>query len=644
MSQSVSNKLIYTNEKCQGCNRCISVCPVLTANYFVSSDNENCRRIEVHSENCINCGACFDACEHQARSFYDDTEQFFQDLQRGEKISVILAPAFEANYPDQYGQVLGGLKSMGVNHIISVSFGADITTWAYINYISHNNFKGGISQPCPAVVNYIEHYAPALIPKLVPVHSPMMCTAIYIRKYMNISDKLAFISPCIAKKAEITDPNTHGYVSYNLTFEHLMDYVRKHNISGRNARDEVEYGLGSIYPMPGGLKENVYWFCGEDVFIRQVEGEKRAYDFLKDYLKRVQRNDKLPFMVDILNCDRGCLYGTGIEHTKADTEDNFYHIEEIKNRSKKKRMFHPFSTVMSPKQRLWWLNHKFARLNIKDFMREYTDKSSTVSLQEPDSFALNTIFNQMGKTTSDERTINCGACGYSNCTEMASAIFNKCNTASNCVHYIKNEVQKFSLQLEEQNQKILKKNEEIAHFISEDFESLNSSIDEMLNGNTLNAEETSAISAAMIKISEFSNILETSFMEIQGLLDNLEKNNRNVSKITNQTKILSLNAAVEATRSGEAGKGFSVVADEVKALAEESRVMADESDQNRAEIVEAIQNLMQRTKELTHSITDINNRLTNLAACTQEVLAEADVVKNISGTVKNRLEDLNHRA
>ena len=72
--------LVYTNEKCQGCNRCISVCPVLTANYSVPSNSG--QRIEVHSENCINCGACFDACEHQARSFQEDTERFFEDLKK----------------------------------------------------------------------------------------------------------------------------------------------------------------------------------------------------------------------------------------------------------------------------------------------------------------------------------------------------------------------------------------------------------------------------------------------------------------------------------------------------------------------------------------------------------------------------------
>lgn len=45
--------------------------------------------------------------------------------------------------------------------------------------------------------------APELLPKLFPVQSPMMCAAIYAQKEMGVSDKLAFISPCIAKKAEL---------------------------------------------------------------------------------------------------------------------------------------------------------------------------------------------------------------------------------------------------------------------------------------------------------------------------------------------------------------------------------------------------------------------------------------------------------
>lgn len=159
-------ELIYANDNCTGCNKCVRDCPVLIANVATDAG-----KVTVDSEKCIACGACFDACEHNAREYQDDTKSFFTALEAGKKISVILAPAFLANYPHEYKKVLGYLKEKGVNHIYSVSFGADITTWGYLKYITEHQFLGGISQPCPAVVNYVEKYIPELLPKMMPIHS-----------------------------------------------------------------------------------------------------------------------------------------------------------------------------------------------------------------------------------------------------------------------------------------------------------------------------------------------------------------------------------------------------------------------------------------------------------------------------------------
>ncbi len=634
--------LVHTNNKCQGCNRCISACPVLTANYQVELEGKH--RIEVRGENCVQCGACLEACEHQARSFFDDTESFFADIKRGVQISVLLAPAFQANYPSEYASVLGGLKKLGVNHIISVSFGADITTWGYINYITANKFKGGISQPCPAVVNYIEHYVPELIGHLVPVHSPMMCAAIYAKKYMGIKDRLAFISPCIAKKSEISDPNTHGYVSYNLAFDHFMNYVRKNNIMGPDASDEIEYGLGSIYPMPGGLKENVYWFCGEEVFIRQVEGKKHAYDFLEDYRERVKHGKPLPFMVDILNCDKGCLYGTGIEPSKLKSEDTFYNIQNIKEQSKKTKNGNPFSRKLSPEKRLKLLNKKFAGLKLEDFMRKYTDKSRTVSIRRPNEAELDKIFRSMNKLTKEERMINCGACGYASCHKMAEAIFNNCNEPKSCVHFIRSEIQTFSEQLEKSNRDMIERNQELSEFIGKDFDSLSRSISGVLKSNGSNAEESDAINSSMDRITEFCNKLDVSLSEIGKLLSSLEAGNTGITKIADETNILSLNASVEAARSGEAGKGFAVVAREIKELAGSSRELAEESSQNQEKISAAIEKLMDEASALMNAVSDISSRLSKLASNSHELATEASAMKDVSDGVRHKLESLSNLA
>ena len=550
------DSLVFTNDNCVGCNKCISVCPVLTANHAVIENGEN--RIVVDGKQCVACGACFDACAHEARSFNDDTERFFEDLKKGEKISLLLAPAFLANYPREYGSVLGGLKKLGVNRIISISFGADITTWGYIKYITEHNFTGGISQPCPAIVGYIEKYIPELIPSLVPVHSPMMCGAIYVKKYMKVPDKLAFISPCIAKKNEIDDPNCGGYVSYNVTFDHLMEYVRKNGISGPEVKDEIEYGLGSIYPMPGGLKENVYWFCGEEIFIRQIEGEKHAYEFLEDYKTRVLGKKELPFMVDALNCAKGCIYGTGVEESKTKTDDTLYELQRIKEASKRNGRTNAWSRNLTPKQRLARFNKQFKDLDINDFIRHYTDKSAGMAIQQPSAAMLNDIFNEMDKTTEEKRKINCSACGYTTCNDMATAIYNDCNYKQNCIQYVKGEVEKegelakqMAEEMETKNTEIQEKNDMISRLIAEvneDFANLDTSITEMAEGNNNNGLESTGISQSMADVVTFCDELKEALNGIQALLVKLEENNSEITNVAEETNLLALNVSIEAAR------------------------------------------------------------------------------------------------
>ena len=435
--RNIEKGLVYTNDKCIGCNKCIRACSCIGACVSTEPDEHGNSRIMVDGSLCVACGACFDICEHNARDFIDDTERFFEDLKAGENISLLVAPSFPANYPDTYARVFGKLKELGVNRIISVSFGADITTWGYINYIQKHNFIGGISQPCPAVVGYIERYMPDLLPKLFPVQSPLMCAAIYARQELGITDKLAFISPCIAKKLEIDDPNNHGYVQYNVTFKHLMDYAETHDLYGDPCEDEIEYGLGSIYPMPGGLKENVLWLLGQDAFIRQVEGEKRLFHYLERN-RALLRDGKTPFLfVDALNCENGCICGTGTDMSLSSTDYSLYHLHDIKEAVKNDSADSPWSKFVTPEERLACLNRQFENLRLEDYLRSYTDRSAQCILRIPDPEELEIIFLEMNKTDEASRHINCSCCGYDSCLEMATAIHNGFNHKENCIHYLK---------------------------------------------------------------------------------------------------------------------------------------------------------------------------------------------------------------
>lgn len=534
--------------------------------------------------------------------------------------------------------------------MINVSFGADITTWGYLNYINQYDFKGGISQPCPAVVGYIERYIPSLIPKLFPVQSPVMCAAIYAKKEMGVTDKLAFISPCIAKKQEIDDPNNGGYISYNVTFDHLMKYIKEHKISGQNCTDEIEYGLGSIYPTPGGLKENVYWFLGESVFIRQIEGEKHMYEYLEKNKNKIAE-DKTPYLfIDALNCGQGCLYGTGIEPEKEENDDALYALLKIREECKKDKGMNAWAKKLSPKQRLKKLNKQFEHLKLEDYLRKYTDRSAQCTHQMPDERQLEEVFASMNKTTKESRGINCAACGYNTCKEMAVAIFNGFNNKENCVHYIKHEVEvekekakelateiesKKEL-LEEQHQRIL----DTIGVINEEFATLYQSVDDMAAGNENNANESTGISGDMQDVFTFCEKLGTAMDEIAELLKELTRNNEEVVSIASQTNLLALNASIEAARAGEAGRGFAVVADEINNLATNSRDTANKSNESQTEILQSVASITDDTQKLMEIVHAVNDRSQNLAASAEEIAASTQVILDAANHVKESLKSL----
>lgn len=637
-------ELVLTNENCTGCNKCVRVCPTLISNVALDG------KVRVNNENCIACGACLEACTHEARSFQDDTEKFFADLQAGKRISVIVAPAFLANYPREYKRVLGYLKSKGVQHIYSVSFGADITTWGYLKYIKEHNFVGGISQPCPAIVNYVEKYIPELIPRMMPVQSPMMCMAIYIKKYLNISDDLAFLSPCVAKKIEITDPNNHGYVNYNVTFAKLMEHIGTGYTKSQEYTDELEYGYGSLYPMPGGLKENVEHFLGNRQVVMQVEGEQEAYRYLHEYQKRVGKGAELPFMVDILNCSKGCIYGPATE-PQRNTDDVRLAIEKLRSVDKqnmrsthlfKKVNKSPWSRQLTPAERYANLMEAFKDLKLEDFIRKY-DSQKAIKIHEPSANERERIMRDMHKDTEEKQNINCGACGYDTCHDMVCAIFNGVNIKENCIHYIKDMVEEEKGKLQEINEQQKQEHELRSSKIDDirnQFGVLTDAVTELSEANEASANEATDLAHKLQEISNFCYSLDESLKSIMNFIEIYKNTSESIVGIANQTNLLSLNASIEAARAGEQGRGFAVVAEEIRNLSMSIKDLIANNNAQADETIPKVDESVTSIKKLIESINQMSNRVATIAANTEEIAAENANVQIMSDDLKAKVEDI----
>ncbi len=630
--------LVFTNDLCTGCNKCIRECPVIVSNVAV---NEG--RVTVDEEKCIACGACFDACAHGAREFEDDTKDFFAGLAAGKKISVIIAPAFIANYPKEYKRVLGYLKAKGVNHIYSVSFGADITTWAYLKYITENNFVGGISQPCPAIVNYVEKYIPELLDRMMPIHSPMMCMAIYIRKYLKVNDELAFLSPCIAKKKEIDDPNCHGYVKYNVTFAHLMKEIDGKYTASTEYNDELEYGMGALYPMPGGLRENVEHFLGKEQVVRQVEGEEEAYHYLQEYRKRIDQHKELPFMVDILNCSKGCIYGTATE-PERNTDDVMLTLSRMRASSKQvsgknAKKTSPWSDQLSCEERLANLMKAFKELNLNDFVRRYTNKK--IAIRKPSVTELDKIYCDMHKFDRGSRTMNCEACGYSSCEEMATAIYNGVNVKENCIHYIKNLAEAETSKVREMHDEEMAKQEQHNARLQEvvqQFIELNEAVNELGQANEASANEVTAVAQKVRDISDFCRMLRESLATITNFINLYQTTNKDIGAIAGKTNLLSLNASIEAARAGELGRGFSVVAGEIRNLSNATKELIEENSREAEENIPKMHASIDSIKDLIENVEKVAEQIATIAASTEEISAQTQCIQDMSVSLKDAVE------
>lgn len=458
--RQLNQGLIFTNENCIGCNRCISGCPVLGANVSVVINKEN--RILVDGSKCIHCGHCIDTCKHNARDYRDDTNDFLLDLAKGYRISMIIAPSFFIEYKETAGEILQHLKEMGVGHFYHGGFGADIHTYEAINYLSIAEQEGCLSSACPAIVHYAEKYAPELLDRFLPVLSPMECTAVYVRKYLKDECPIAFLSPCIAKKDELEDPSLQGIVSYNVTFAKLMEQMDSmhfeeaeeplqpeltaegdpglteclavHDEGFWEAKEKAvvelaDCGLGKLYPVDGGLSENIRHYMNSDTIIRKIEGVDTVYPYLKTYEERLSKNQRTPLMVDALNCQQGCITGTGLADRRYYDDEALFTLQDIRSQSG--------VTKQDAETNFAALTERFKELRSSDFVRNFR---RNLKVDEVVSDAeMDEIYRSMYKFTPEDRCVDCHSCGYDSCRDMVRAIATNVNHKENCVHYMRDE-------------------------------------------------------------------------------------------------------------------------------------------------------------------------------------------------------------
>lgn len=607
--------ITFDSTKCVACNNCIRVCPSMEANTVEHDENGNVR-FNIDPDKCIRCGACVKICNHNARSYEDDTARFWSDLKSGQKIIAICAPAVKVSFDGCWRNVLDILKKSGVSKIYDVSFGADICTWGHIRYLEQHPKTKLISAPCPAIVNYIKKYCHDALKSLSPVHSPMLCTAIYLKKYLGETAKIAALSPCIAKMDEFRETEL---VDYNVTFERLGELLKKNGTnfdSLKKVRSNFEFSgiqgsMGAVYPRPGGLKA-----CLElenpNLNVITSEGTATVYKDL-DLYSTVGARD-LPDVFDVLSCDNGCGSGPAIGQ-----EMSIYRMSGIMNGIEKynrnKRV--KFDFKHRDKQFLQFDK----QLNLSDFIRKYTPED--IKRINVTDAQIDDMLTKMGKHTETERNYNCHSCGFSTCREMAEAIIKGVSAITSCTQYMQHEADIRRNHIEETNTAIGEVTGELNQVVAQltqNIGEVKEAVGDISELNSTNHEQIIGLSEILDDLRRSSEEINTAMESINGSVAGFSETTHDISDIARQINILSINASIEAARAGDAGKGFAVVAQEVGKLANHSQEAVTEAEKSNALVFNDI-------KTVNDIVENINKKMIEI----QKMMN--DVRDNISATM-----------
>ena len=338
------------------------------------------------------------------------------------------------------------IRKLGFDFVTDVSFGADIVAKEYEKMIKDNNYEGDISSDCPAIVYFIRHYHPDMVPFLAPIASPMVAMTRVMKKKHGDDLKVVFIGPCFAKKAETTE------VDEVLTFVELREMFDSLNIRPENTDksdfDPPHSGKGAIFPISRGLfytANNQETIPEERVII--AEGRVNYKEAIKEFEEGYIRKKHL-----MLLCCEGCIMGPGT----SPGGKRFARSNSVGEYVTRK--------LLDIDRTTW--DQDIAEYSKIDLSQSFTPEDRR--LAAPSNEEVLSALQSMGKFTPQDH-LNCGACGYDTCVDHASAIVKGLAETEMCLPYAIEKLHDSISNLNVSNEKLararaaLKQSEKLAH-------------------------------------------------------------------------------------------------------------------------------------------------------------------------------------
>lgn len=237
-----------------------------------------------------------------------EAEELLGLAERGANMVAMLAPSFIVVF--DCPQIIGMLKKFGFKKVVEVARGAEETNKQLLALMKLHPDRKYITNPCPSIVRLIRNKYHYLAHYLAPIDSPMVATAkICAKRWPNY--KKVFIGPCLLKKMEAKEDHPDLDI-LAITYKDLQQIFELKKISPKFFDKFGDFDIKAkktrLYPVSGGLSQSsgiIKKFTDPeyDVISSPALAEKALQEFIANYDLKI---------LDILNCEGGCINGPGI--------------------------------------------------------------------------------------------------------------------------------------------------------------------------------------------------------------------------------------------------------------------------------------------------------------------------------------------
>lgn len=296
--------------------------------------------------------------------------------------------------------------------------------------------------------------------------------------------------------------------------------------------------------------------------------------------------------------------------------------------------------------------------NLVDSARKIADGDMTVDVKNDSHDEFATLINNFNDMMHQMKHLIQSATESSHVTaEHAQAVQNLAQQNSEIVHQQTEETRKISQAMAEMTQA----SEEVARETEYTAGAAEEADEVARQGQLLLKESVASFTQLTEEINGSMSVVEKLAEQSRGVTDILDV----IKSIAEQTNLLALNAAIEAARAGEQGRGFAVVADEVRTLAQRSHQATVEIDSvlgniqsGVSEVVHAMETSVQVTEtsvgttltlgekleEILEGVSNINKRTQSISATTLEQTESVNHVRLSIQAIDSRAGEAAHAA